>query len=42
MGPTHGPYMLQLCMGPSDLLGVWPLISHAVYNVQGCAVILDV
>ena len=30
MGPTHGPYILQLCIGPSYFSGVWPLplISH--------------
>jgi len=27
MGPTEGPYILQLCMGPSYFWGVWPLLT---------------
>ena len=27
MGPTQGPYILQLCVGPSYFWGVWPLLT---------------
>ena len=41
MGPTQGPYILQLCMGPSYF---WegltppdpPLISHTAVNTESC------
>jgi len=37
MGPTQGPYILQLCMGPSYFWGVWPLLTPPLISHTGHA-----
>ena len=34
MGPTQGPYILQLYMGPSYFLGVWPLLTPLISHTD--------
>ena len=41
MGPTQGPYILQLCMGPSYFWGVWPLLTPLISHTESvkfCAI----
>jgi len=40
-GPTQGPYILQLCMGPSYFWGVsvWPILTHPLFRTLVAVVI---
>ena len=38
-GPTQGPYILQLCVGPSYFWGVWPILTHPLFRTLVLVVI---